>query len=1016
MKKIVLLVLMVFALYALGSAASIAIKDGYRNPNTSSIAIQATSAQNIQSSVKSEFVANQKKPDDRIPIDAAGQSGSFSLRHHVSLPTILADVTESEPNDSRATANPINPGDRVYCGNVNSSTDPSDYFVFTLDNTYSAWQVEVYTYAPDPTECSPAIVGTRVQLYDTTAAGVLIGYDSPSSGFADMYAQFLAPGTYYFRVRPLGSVSGYYHAELICTEQPCVATCPSGGIPEGEVMPDTFYTDTYNLGCTSPGGPFTPYTIGETMCGTAATWLQGGYAKRDIDWYEFTLATDDDILFTSKADFLSLVYIWRAPCPGTFITGYIVPPCEDLSFTATLTAGTYYVQVLPAQFGGLPCPPNYADYFFTITTPTIGDNCQVPITIASLPYSDTRSNCDMADDYQPSSSLTGPDVVYQMVLSEETTMDISLCNTVPNTYDTWLGVWGENDCGGTTFIAEDDDGCTTPEYGASKITNLTLAAGTYYILVDTYEPIENCQDYNLTITAVTPCVVECPPLAIPEGEPDCAPGYYDNFNAGCNETPVNFSPITPGQTICGTTGWYVRNDTTMRDTDWYLLDLPTRGTFTYTGSGEFPLDIFIIKPGPAGYECDSLRISFSASAGPCDTAVIQTALLDGTYWLFASVQQGFSQIPCGSTYWISCSWEANPDFPQVGLAQTGNVPNVGVSNFGALGENALQGNTFNWRNMGAKDYAGTFIFGNAANHIWWKYGDNPEMTPPRGNVDLNLTNPFHPTAGFDDGDVLGIDVRYCGAGYTTPTGAPDLFLHTYRLVNTGTSSVTDLFAGIYMDWDVDTADTVFLDRTNKVVIQQGIGTSLYDGWALVSDSPLRNLTAISQEIYSYPNSGWLPDSMWARLSANVDGTPYYYTDMGSMISTGPYTIAPGDSVVIVFAQIGGSSATNIVSRANLARTLDNPCIMTGPPGCTYIVGDANNSLSFNGLDVTYSVGYFKGGPPPPYSCECTPGHTWYVAGDVNASCSFNGLDVTYMVSYFKGGPAVHPCTDCPPAR
>ncbi len=84
-------------------------------------------------------------------------------------------------------------------------------------------------------------------------------------------------------------------------------------------------------------------------------------------------------------------------------------------------------------------------------------------------------------------------------------------------------------------------------------------------------------------------------------------------------------------------------------------------------------------------------------------------------------------------------------------------------------------------------------------------------------------------------------------------------------------------------------------------------------------------------------------------------------------------------------------------------------------GCDYIVGDANGNGSFNGLDVVYSVSYFKGGPPPPYSCECTPGNTWFVAGDVNASCNFNGLDVSYMVSYLKGGPAPHPCADCPPS-
>ncbi len=88
--------------------------------------------------------------------------------------------------------------------------------------------------------------------------------------------------------------------------------------------------------------------------------------------------------------------------------------------------------------------------------------------------------------------------------------------------------------------------------------------------------------------------------------------------------------------------------------------------------------------------------------------------------------------------------------------------------------------------------------------------------------------------------------------------------------------------------------------------------------------------------------------------------------------------------------------------------------VTPLPCSGYVVGDANGNGALNGLDVTFSVAYFKGGPPPPYSCECTPGNTWFVAGDVNASCSFNGLDVTYMVAYFKGGPALIPCPDCPP--
>jgi uncharacterized repeat protein (TIGR01451 family) len=100
----------------------------------------------------------------------------------------------------------------------------------------------------------------------------------------------------------------------------------------------------------------------------------------------------------------------------------------------------------------------------------------------------------------------------------------------------------------------------------------------------------------------------------------------------------------------------------------------------------------------------------------------------------------------------------------------------------------------------------------------------------------------------------------------------------------------------------------------------------------------------------------------------------------------------------------------------------NPPVVTnmvintiGPPPCTYVPGDVNGPGTFTGLDITYMVRFFKGGPAPTYSCECTPGNTWYVSGDVNGSCSFTGLDITYSVRYFKGGPAPIPCSDCPPA-
>jgi hypothetical protein len=114
------------------------------------------------------------------------------------------------------------------------------------------------------------------------------------------------------------------------------------------------------------------------------------------------------------------------------------------------------------------------------------------------------------------------------------------------------------------------------------------------------------------------------------------------------------------------------------------------------------------------------------------------------------------------------------------------------------------------------------------------------------------------------------------------------------------------------------------------------------------------------------------------------------------------TLAPGWEYETIL--IGGRDSSHIFSQ-----------VWAYPVYYTYRIGDVNDSGHFTGLDVIYSVRFFKGGPPPPYSLQCTPGSTWYVAGDVNASCSFSGLDVTYMVRYFKGGAAPVCCPSCPPS-
>jgi hypothetical protein len=85
---------------------------------------------------------------------------------------------------------------------------------------------------------------------------------------------------------------------------------------------------------------------------------------------------------------------------------------------------------------------------------------------------------------------------------------------------------------------------------------------------------------------------------------------------------------------------------------------------------------------------------------------------------------------------------------------------------------------------------------------------------------------------------------------------------------------------------------------------------------------------------------------------------------------------------------------------NYPRSLVRDYLCVGICDSSLIRGDANGSGSLNGLDVTFLVGYLKGGPTVCLGCVCQ--------ADANTSGDVNGLDVIFLTNYFKGGPAPDP--------
>ncbi len=116
-------------------------------------------------------------------------------------------------------------------------------------------------------------------------------------------------------------------------------------------------------------------------------------------------------------------------------------------------------------------------------------------------------------------------------------MNIDLCYS---SFDTKVYVYDA----GLNLIACNDDfyfGAPCFVY-SSKLENVTLDAGTtYYIIIDGYGAASGA--YVLAVTGFEPCVVPCPAIGYPEGEPPLVPDYIDNWNGGCNTPGYPFQNL-----------------------------------------------------------------------------------------------------------------------------------------------------------------------------------------------------------------------------------------------------------------------------------------------------------------------------------------------------------------------------------------------------------------------------------------------------------------------------------------
>lgn len=138
------------------------------------------------------------------------------------IPVPLADVNETEPNNTCGTANPYTLGD-VYHGGLAAPGGDQDWISF------SANQNDLITAATDADQGSTT--DTYLELYASDCTSLLAFNDDGGPGLFSLISDFKAPstGTYYLKIRGFSSSTvGLYVAVVTAVPQLGPGFCPVG--------------------------------------------------------------------------------------------------------------------------------------------------------------------------------------------------------------------------------------------------------------------------------------------------------------------------------------------------------------------------------------------------------------------------------------------------------------------------------------------------------------------------------------------------------------------------------------------------------------------------------------------------------------------------------------------------------------------------------------------------------------------------------------------------------------------
>ena len=420
----------------------------------------------------------------------------------------------------------------------------------------------------------------------------------------------------------------------ISAATPCVDNLIPMGISEVEP----------NGGINETPTQYDPRSVGTVTSPTliSGTYYTIGDSVRDMDWFNFTLTQEMEIVATVDVACTDPVIFILSDTFVVDSTGALVPLYffsandfgaemgESLS-TSALPVGDYWLVVAPATFAGISTPVGYNATLAGIpssTTP-LGDVCGNPfLASGALPITGSGIAIENYNDDYSTAVVTpygynGADVIYEYTATSNDDILISFaCD-----FDNVIAVFTDCTDPANSTVAAMDNNVSAPF--AESLTLTATTGTTYYILNAAYDAAAT-GNWDYSIELDVPCIDNLVPVGTAETEP----------NGGTNETPTQFDPRPVGTTLMPTqiTGTYFTVGDSVRDMDWFNFTLTQEMIITATVDVACTDPIIFIISDSTVYNSTTNSYDFlyffSADNNGVSTGetLVTTALPAGDYW------------------------------------------------------------------------------------------------------------------------------------------------------------------------------------------------------------------------------------------------------------------------------------------------------------------------------------------------------------------------------------------------